>query len=245
MNNLMLNNNITMTSLEVVDLVNKLRAEEGNNKVKEHKDFMKSIRKELEALESLGIDNGGNFSLVEYVDKKGESRPCYQLNKAGIMQMLNKESAYVRYKTQQYIEALEDRLSRPSYMIEDPVARAEKWIEEEKYRQFLLTENKELKPKADKFDNFISTDGTFGFKDLVKYLNEALNKTIKETEVREFLVKKRIIYKQGRKYVISQDGVREGYGVMRDNIIHDINRPITRYTDKLRDLLLEEFSKGE
>ena len=103
----------------------------------------------------------------------------------------------------------------------------------------------QMKPKADKFDNFISTDGTFGFKDLVKYLNEALNKTIKETEVREFLVKKRIIYKQGRKYVISQDGVREGYGVMRDNIIHDINRPITRYTDKLRDLLLKEFSKGE
>lgn len=103
----------------------------------------------------------------------------------------------------------------------------------------------QMKPKADKFDNFISTDGTFGFKDLVKYLNEALNKTIKETEVREFLVKKRIIYKQGRKYVISQDGVREGYGVMRDNIVHDINRPITRYTDKLRDLLLKEFSKGE
>ena len=103
----------------------------------------------------------------------------------------------------------------------------------------------QMKPKADKFDNFISTDGTFGFKDLVKYLNEALGKTIKETEVREFLVKKRIIYKQGRKYVISQDGVREGYGVMRDNIVHDINRPITRYTDKLRDLLLEEFSKGE
>ena len=103
----------------------------------------------------------------------------------------------------------------------------------------------QMKPKADKFDNFISTDGTFGFKDLVKYLNEVLNKTIKETEVREFLVKKKIIYKQGRKYVISQDGVREGYGVMRDNIVHDINRPITRYTDKLRDLLLEEFSKGE
>ena len=244
MNNLMLNNNITMTSLEVVDLVNKLRAEEGNDKVKRHDVLMRDIRNEIKALESIGIADH-KFVEGSYIDKQNQERPCYILNKQGIMQMLNKESAYVRYKTQQYIEALEDRLSRPSYMIEDPVARAEKWIEEEKYRQFLLTENKELKPKADKFDNFMSKDGTFGFKDLVKYLNEALNKTIKETEVREFLVKKRIIYKQGRKYVISQDGVREGYGVMRDNIVHDINRPITRYTDKLRDLLLEEFSKGE
>ncbi|WP_170074475.1 ORF6C domain-containing protein [Paraclostridium dentum] len=32
------------------------------------------------------------------------------MNKSGIMQMLNKESALVRYKTQQYIESLENKL---------------------------------------------------------------------------------------------------------------------------------------
>lgn len=104
---------VTVTSLEVVDLINKFRIEEGNTTVKEHKDFMKSIRNEISSLEKAGIINGGNFSLVTYIDAKGESRPCYQMSKAGTMQMLNKESALVRYKTQQYIEALENKLKEP------------------------------------------------------------------------------------------------------------------------------------
>ena len=106
------NQEATMTSLEVVDLINKFRVEEGNEIVKEHKDFMKSIRNEIASLEKAGIINGGNFSLVNYTDAKGEERPCYQMNKAGIMQMLNKESALVRYKTQQYIETLENKLKQ-------------------------------------------------------------------------------------------------------------------------------------
>ena len=96
---------VTMTSLEIVELINNFREEEGNTTKKEHRDFMKSIRKEIETLEKAGITNGGNFSLVSYIDAKGEERPCFKMNKAGIMQMLNKESALVRYKTQQYIEA--------------------------------------------------------------------------------------------------------------------------------------------
>lgn len=103
---------VTMTSLEVVELINNFRKEEGNEVVKEHRDFMKSIRKEIETLERSGITNGGNFSLVSYIDAKGEERPCFKMNKAGIMQMLNKESALVRYKTQQYIESLENKLKQ-------------------------------------------------------------------------------------------------------------------------------------
>lgn len=106
------NQEATMTSLEVVDLINKFRKEEGNSTVKEHKTLMRDIRNEIRALEESGIINENNFVPVNYIDAKGEKRPCYQMNKAGIMQMLNKESALVRYKTQQYIEALENRLKQ-------------------------------------------------------------------------------------------------------------------------------------
>ncbi|MDU6483285.1 MAG: ORF6C domain-containing protein [Paeniclostridium sordellii] len=108
---------VTMTSLEIVELINNFREEEGNTTKKEHRDFMKSIRKEIETLEKAGITNGGNFSLVSYIDAKGEERPCFKMNKAGIMQMLNKESALVRYKTQQYIEALENKLKEPAKIL--------------------------------------------------------------------------------------------------------------------------------
>ena len=106
---------VTMTSLEIVNLINKFREEEGNTTKKEHKDFMKSIRNEIETLKGVGIKAEGNFSLGSYIDKNNQERPCYKMNKSGIMQMLNKESALVRYKTQQYIEILENKLKQDPY----------------------------------------------------------------------------------------------------------------------------------
>lgn len=105
-----LNNEITMLSLEVVDLINRFRIEEGNRKELLHKNFMASIKNEIETLEKSGIRAGLNFQLGKYADKNNQKRPCYQMNKSGVMQMLNKESALVRYKTQQYIETLENKI---------------------------------------------------------------------------------------------------------------------------------------
>lgn len=106
---------VTMTSLEVVDLINKFREEEGTIVTKEHKTFMRDIRNEIEYLKKAGIEAENNFVPGSYIDKNKQERPCYKMNKAGIMQMLNKESALVRYKTQQYIEALENRLKQDPY----------------------------------------------------------------------------------------------------------------------------------
>ncbi len=115
---------IEMLSPQVVDMINGFRAEEGNRKVLRHKDFMRSTRKEIEALENAGIEvNGRNISLVEYIDKKGEKRPCYRMNRFWIMQMCNKESALVRFKTQQYIEALENRLKQQQVITAEQIVQ--------------------------------------------------------------------------------------------------------------------------
>ena len=103
---------VNMTSVEVVNLINNFRKEEGNEVVKRHDVLLRDIRNEIETLKTLGISNAHNFVAVNYTDAKGEERPCYKMNKAGIMQMLNKESALVRYKTQQYIEALENKINQ-------------------------------------------------------------------------------------------------------------------------------------
>ena len=47
---------------------------------------MKKIKKELEIMKKLGLNNGKNISLVKYKDKKGELRPCYSLNASGMRQ---------------------------------------------------------------------------------------------------------------------------------------------------------------
>lgn len=104
----------------------------------------------------------------------------------------------------------------------------------------LIKQNKSLKVNADKYKNFMSTDGTFAFRELVKHLN-GLGLNLKENQVRNKLKDDGIICKQGKKYVIAEEGVRDGYGVIKDVIINEQNRPVTRYTEKLRDYLLEEF----
>ena len=110
MNNIIPSNTVSMTSLEVVDLINRFRVEEGNTTMKAHKTLMRDIRKEVETLESVGISTKYNFVLSSYNDGT-RNYNMYVLKKPAIMQMLNKESAVVRYKTQQYIEALENRLT--------------------------------------------------------------------------------------------------------------------------------------
>ena len=55
----------TMSSLEIAEVTGK-----------NHAHIMRDIRKLL----TQGV-NKSNFGLVEYTDKKGEQRPCYELTK--------------------------------------------------------------------------------------------------------------------------------------------------------------------
>lgn len=113
------NNELKIKSMELVEIINdfrKLESEAGGKKYFElkHKEFMRKIRNEIDKLKRVGINDQRSFTLVKYVDKKGEERPCYELNRDGMLQMLNSESALVRYKTIEYIRALEERVNYPT-----------------------------------------------------------------------------------------------------------------------------------
>ena len=131
---------VEITSIELVQLINTFRAEEGNETVKEHKTIMRDIRSEIETLNRVGI-NQNNFVPVTYTDKKGEERPCFKMNKAGILQMLNKESAVVRFKTTQYIEKLEKQVKHKPLTPQEELRL---------HYQFLEQQNQEIQEvKAD------------------------------------------------------------------------------------------------
>ena len=73
-----------MTSLEIAELTGK-----------QHKHVMEAIRKMEPAWEKV---NGSNFRLVEYQDKKGELRPCYQLTKTECLYIATKFNDEARAK---------------------------------------------------------------------------------------------------------------------------------------------------
>ena len=108
----------TILSTNLVTIINEFRKVESEaNEEKrfielKHKSLMEKIRKEDETLKTLGLNNEQNFLLVEYIDKKGEKRPCYELNRDGMIIILNSESAIVRYYTMEYIKRLEEKLKQ-------------------------------------------------------------------------------------------------------------------------------------
>ena len=104
---------MTITSMDLCKLINILRKEEKGEGAIElrHDTLMASIRKEIELLYNMGISLQ-NFLESTYVNPRGKVYPCYVLNDKGMLQILNKESAFVRYKTTELIEELKEENAR-------------------------------------------------------------------------------------------------------------------------------------
>mgnify|MGYP002680007941 CR=1 FL=1 len=76
-----------------------------------------------------------------------------------------------------------------SYQIEDPIKRAERWIEEQKEKNALEAKNKELKPKAQYFDALVERSLLTGFRDTAKELG------LKQNEFIRILIDNGYVYK--------------------------------------------------
>lgn len=83
----------TMSSLQIAEITGK-----------QHKHVMEAIRTMEEAWVKV---NGTKFRLVEYTDKKGEKRPCYQLNKIECLYIATKFNDEARAKLVLRWEVLE------------------------------------------------------------------------------------------------------------------------------------------
>lgn len=100
-----------INSKDLCNMINTFREEEGNEVELQHKSLLTKIKKEIEIMESLGTNKWEKyFSHCTYVDKRGRKQPCYTMDKYGALQILNSESAFVRYKTVEYIKELEKEL---------------------------------------------------------------------------------------------------------------------------------------
>ena len=79
MNELM-NNKFNMNHVELCELINKLRVEEGNRKELDKSNLLKKIDKEVKTMKSLGLDTDVNFYVSEYKDKSGKKNKTYLMN---------------------------------------------------------------------------------------------------------------------------------------------------------------------
>lgn len=117
-----------MTSLQIAEITGK-----------PHADVMKAIRKMEPAWSKI---NEGNFSLVEYKDKKGETRPCYSLNKEECLYIATKFNDEARAKLIKRWKELEEQHQKPS-VPQNYLEALKSLVKAEEEREQLALENKQ------------------------------------------------------------------------------------------------------
>ena len=228
------NGELKIKSTELVDIINdfrRLESEITNSKYVElrHSDFMTKIRKEIEILKSLEIGAERNFSFGSYRDKQNQERPCFELNRDGMLQMLNSESTLVRYKTIEYINKLEEQVKGQT------LNTSELSLELQMFnKMFQALANNELEQKRLKAEIEKTKEEIQGIRDVVTL---DTNGWRKETTS----IINKIAYKLGGFEHIKP--IREeSYKLLNETIGVDINR---RLKNKQKNMALEGVSKSK
>ncbi|QBJ03322.1 antirepressor [Lactobacillus phage 3-SAC12] len=178
------------------------------------KTFGKQHKHVLESIKNLVAENSAAKSMFaegSYENRGKEYRMSY-MNRDGftLLAMGFTGNRALEFKLK-YISAFNQMeneiktMSKDSYMIDDRVKRAEKWITEEKERQRLALEVKKDKPKADYFDKQMKNPGLMTTTVIAKSYGMTANK------LNKLLNKLGVIYKQGKNWIMYDKYAHQGY----------------------------------
>lgn len=134
-----------MTSIEISEIT-------GRN----HKDVMRSIRSMEDSWEKV---NGHKFTLVNYIDSKGETRPCYSLDKTETLYIATKFNDEARAKLVLRWEQLEKERALSGFGV--PKTFREALLLAAEQQKMIEDRDKELevvRPKAELMDKVINTE---------------------------------------------------------------------------------------
>lgn len=150
------------------------------------------------------------FIANEYKDNSGKMNKYYECTKLGCDMLANKMTGEKGILfTARYVKRFEEMekslkaLNTPSYMLENPIERAKRWIVEYQEKEQLQLENKrnqetiqkqsdaiqELAPKANYFDALVDRKLLTNIRDTAKELG------IKERIFTEWLIQKSLCYR--------------------------------------------------
>ena len=245
---------ITLTSMEVADMIGK-----------EHKNLMRDIRGYIKILEdSSNLSSQEFFIESTYFNSQNKEQPCYKITKKGCEICANKlQGKKGVLFTAEYVERFNDmeqeiikNLAQPiikdSYMIDDPIARAERWIEEEKERQALAASNEEKeklllsqKPKVDFANAVAGAKTAILVRQLAKILAQAGVKKAGEKRLFESLRENGyLIKKPGSDYNMpTQNSINMGLFTVKTTVISNSSEGTVNYTPKVTQKGVQYFTE--
>ncbi|PKR82427.1 phage antirepressor KilAC domain-containing protein [Heyndrickxia camelliae] len=183
---------------------------------KPHKDILKKIRN----LDCSKEFTERNFSPSTYNDSTGRSLSRFLIKRDGLVFLVMGFTGVkaAEYK-EKYIEAfnnmeeaLKNKVQMASYMIEDPIARAERWIEEQKEKKLLETQKlmleqqvKEYEPKVTYYDEILKST------DVINITQIAKDYGISGKALNTILRKEKVQYKQNGQWLLYSQHQDKGF----------------------------------
>ncbi len=228
------NGELKIKSTELVEIINDFRKVESETTGRTyielaHYDFYKKIKRELAILKSLCLEGDGNISESTYINSQNKVQPCFELNRDGMLQMLNSESVLVRYKTIEYINKLEEQVKGQALNTSELSPELQMFN-----KMFQALANNELEQKRLKAEIEETKEEIQGIRDVVTLDTNGWRK-----ETANIINK--IAYKLGGFEHIKP--IREeSYKLLNETIGVDINR---RLKNKQKNMALEGVSKSK
>lgn len=218
----------TIESREVAEMIGK-----------QHKNLLQDIRSYIGYLvgdAELNIQPGDFFIESEYLDSNNQKRPCYLITKEGCEMVANKLTGKKGVVfTARYVKKFNEMQNdQASYMIEDPIKRAERWIEEQRQRKFLEEQTEvqaqliaEYEPKISYLDTILESKGLLATSQIAADYGmtaQALNKVLHEEHVQ---------HKVGGQWILYKEHMNNGYTKSQTiNIRRSDGRPDTKMNTK-------------
>lgn len=198
------------------------------------------------------------FTESSYESGTGKKYKCFLITKLGCDMVANKMTGekgvlftakYVTKFNQMEQQLLQQTKSVPSYMIDDPIQRAEKWISEQKETQELHTRTlmleqrvKEYEPKLTYLDQILQS------KDAVTITQIAKDYGLSGTALNQILHEERVQYKQNKQWLLYSKYQDKGFtksmtlDILRNNGEREVKMN-TRWTQKGRLFIHELLGK--
>ena len=195
---------VTMSSIELVDFINRERRHEANAQrtsdacfdpvTLRHSDFMTKLEKHP------GIDSP-KFS-GQYKDSTGRTLKCYRLPKRECELMVMSESLLVQARLYDRLAKLEAKQAAPAALSTMDILQLA--IESERGRLAAVEQLAIAAPKVAFVDSYVDSTGLKGFRQVAKLLKA------NEARLREFLADKKIMYRLGGDWAAYQSHIDAG-----------------------------------
>ena len=181
-------NEVTMSSLEIVDFINEYRAKNESSPVQlRHDSFMAKVPKVL----------GGNQSpkfIGDYKDPKGRTYPCYHFPKREACLMAMSYSYELQAQVFDRMTAMEEALkAKNSFDITNPAHLLQAIEVQAKLNIELSEKVAVLAPKAEALEAIADTSNTYCLRECANTLG------IRESDLIQLLIDKKWIYREPSK----------------------------------------------